>query len=659
MILEKQGEKEVYSDTQKLEREMLEIAENYPEDLSQNYIAGDNRYTVNNTFSSVRRNLLNWYHFRKNASVLEVGAGMGALTGCLCDKCKRVTALEMSAKRAEVIKKRYPTRTNLEVICEDLFSWNTERRFDYIVVVGVLEYAAVFGQEYENPFGEFIKRLKRLLYENGTVLLAIENRFGLKYWCGASEDHLCQPFQGIAGYEKEHTAVTFSKAALEKLFEGLDFKQVHFFYALPDYKFPTIIFTDSYVPGASAIQKTAFQYVKGSQLIYDEKKLYKEISDNHTMGFFANSFLVEASLGEELLPQPIYIAGKGECKQEYRVSTLIYADGRVEKKAMHEKAVCHLYEICQHERELEQRGIRILKSKFENQKVVMPYYKGVIAEDYFHQLLQENDKERIHRLFEILKENIQKSSEPVIGENTIWDVTGSKKDYGIILKNGYIDMSLSNCFFEKGRLIFFDQEWRFDNIPLNFIVFFAVRQSYMSFAGKSRITLEELYRMLGIDNFIDDFILLERHLWGLILYRQEHFYDGDGWYQEYCEDILLKKSFREYEELKEVIKEKNEYLTGQDRELRKKNAYITELEGNQKLKNEYILRLEKELEQKNTYILQVENELEHKNAYILQVENELEHKNAYILKAGKKGAEKKSADVFGSQEHCRIKDRTI
>ena len=77
MILEKQGETSVYSDTAELEQELLAIAKQYPEDLSQDYIAGDNRYTINNTFSSVRRNLLNWYHFRENASVLEIGAGMG------------------------------------------------------------------------------------------------------------------------------------------------------------------------------------------------------------------------------------------------------------------------------------------------------------------------------------------------------------------------------------------------------------------------------------------------------------------------------------------------------------------------------------------------------------------------------------------------------
>ena len=226
MILSEQGEKRVYSDTEKLETEMLEIARKYPEDLSQEFIENDSRYTVNNTFSSVRRNLLNWYQFKGKASVLEVGAGMGALTGCLCDMCDTVVSLEMSQRRADVIRARYSERKNLTVVCDDLFSWSTEQKFDYVVVVGVLEYAAIFCDS-EAPFHDFVKNLKKFLKEDGVILLAIENRFGLKYWSGAAEDHICKPFVGIEGYKEKGTAVTFSKYDLKKLFadEGFEYQR--------------------------------------------------------------------------------------------------------------------------------------------------------------------------------------------------------------------------------------------------------------------------------------------------------------------------------------------------------------------------------------------------------------------------------------------------
>lgn len=107
MVIVQQNKKNIYSDGTDIEREMLRIANEYPEDLSQDYIANNSNYTINNTFSSVRQNILNWYPFSEHASILEVGAGMGAITGMLCDHAEYVTAIEMSQARAEVIKARY------------------------------------------------------------------------------------------------------------------------------------------------------------------------------------------------------------------------------------------------------------------------------------------------------------------------------------------------------------------------------------------------------------------------------------------------------------------------------------------------------------------------------------------------------------------------
>ena len=156
MILESKNGKKIYSDGESIELEILNIAKNYPEDLSQDYIADNNNYTINNTFSSVRQNILNWYPFTENADILEVDAGMGAITGMLCDKGRSVTAIEMNPRRADVIKARYPERNNLTVINEDISSWKTDKKFDYIILIGVLEYAGVFSDA-KDPYQEFLK----------------------------------------------------------------------------------------------------------------------------------------------------------------------------------------------------------------------------------------------------------------------------------------------------------------------------------------------------------------------------------------------------------------------------------------------------------------------------------------------------------------------
>ena len=99
MVLKEQGEKKVYSDGTETEQKMLQIAQQFPEDKAEDYIANDSAYTINNTFSSVRRNILNWYPFKEHASVLEVGAGMGSITGLLCDAAEFVTSIEMMQGR--------------------------------------------------------------------------------------------------------------------------------------------------------------------------------------------------------------------------------------------------------------------------------------------------------------------------------------------------------------------------------------------------------------------------------------------------------------------------------------------------------------------------------------------------------------------------------
>ena len=212
----------------------------------------------------------------------------------------------------------------------------------------------------------------------------------------------------------------------------------------------------------------------------------------------------------------------------------------------------------------------------------------------------------------------------------------AQKDYGVILKNGYIDMTLSNCFFEHGELIFFDQEWKFEQVPLKFILFYAARQGYMSYTGKSRITLDRLYQILEIEDHISDFIVLERHLWEIILYRQEHFYDGDGWYQEYSEEISLQSLFHQYERLQHIINEKNAYLLGQEEEVRKKNAYIEKLEEDQKQKIAYFSVLEQELKEKNVYIKRLEKELQEREDDVRQLQKELQEKAASVSQSGKK-----------------------
>ena len=87
-----------------------------------------------------------------------------------------------------------------------------------------------------------------MLKPNGKLLIAIENKYGLKYWCGAREDHTAIPFDGLNQYILSKTAQTFSRQELADLVKNAGFENSFFYYPLPDYKFPQVIYSDEYLP---------------------------------------------------------------------------------------------------------------------------------------------------------------------------------------------------------------------------------------------------------------------------------------------------------------------------------------------------------------------------------------------------------------------------
>ncbi|MDR0852168.1 MAG: glycosyltransferase [Clostridiales Family XIII bacterium] len=544
MQLETENGKVVYSDGASAEELMLQIATDYPEKASADFIAQDSHYTLNNTFSPVRHNLLNWYPFKPDSDILEVGSGMGSVTGLLCDVARRVTAVEMNQNRAAVIKARFPDRKNLTILHEDITAWETEQRFDYVVVVGVLEYAGVFDRTSANPYVGFVESLRRLLKPGGIVLLAIENRFGLKYWLGASEDHLQEPFVGIEGYEKPHTPKTFSKAELEEIFEDAGLFARRFYYVLPDYKFPTAIFTDAYLPSAEAVRNVHFTYSKGSCLVADERKLYADVIQNDLFPNFANSYLIEAGVDSIPEDQVIMVAARGECPPEYRIVTEMLSTGTVRKRAGDERAAGHIKRIRDIAEDLLKRGIKHIPFTYENDAIITDICPEPKASDIFGEALIRGDFEQVKKIIDLEQDALLKSSDKAETPTILLCQCPSYSrgdDPGLILQNGYIDLTLYNAFWIEGELVFFDQEWAFDGLPLRFMLYYGVKIAYKITSSKNVIPFDAILEYIGVGRseakLWDE---LEDVLWQQVTLARGDEYGEDGYCNQYRERLTLK-----------------------------------------------------------------------------------------------------------------------
>ena len=277
-----------YSDGD-IEDELLEMVKK-TKDYS-NILANDDRWAILYHLSPIRQNIINWYPFKENASCLEIGGGCGAITGALCENLAEVKVVELSKRRATIIFERHKAFDNLEIFVGNLNDIKFDQKFDYITLNGVLEYAGSFTDT-EEPYRDFLKQIKKYLKPDGKLIVAIENRYGLKYFAGAKEDHTGKEFDGITGYVGNKNVRTFGKKELEMLLEESGYPQQEFYYPHPDYKMPIEIYSQYNLPSSQDLLQPAPNFDNERCKYFNETLAFQGIIENGQYEFFANSFLV-------------------------------------------------------------------------------------------------------------------------------------------------------------------------------------------------------------------------------------------------------------------------------------------------------------------------------------------------------------------------------
>jgi hypothetical protein len=137
-----------------------------------------------------------------------------------------------------------------------------------------------------------LRRVKQFLKPGGKLIVAIENKYGLKYWAGAREDHTGRNFDGIEGYHDVEKVRTFSRNMLEKLLKEAGFGNNQFYYPLPDYKLPLEVYSGDYLPGKGALREMSPSYDQNRMAYFNEVAAFDSICEDGLFEQFANSFLV-------------------------------------------------------------------------------------------------------------------------------------------------------------------------------------------------------------------------------------------------------------------------------------------------------------------------------------------------------------------------------
>lgn len=400
-----------------IEDELLEIAKNYSEVEYQGIIEERKNWPILYHLSPLRENIVEWLPITGEMKVLEIGAGCGAITGALARKAEEVTCIDLSKKRSMINAYRHMECDNVTIHVGNFQDVEPDlpSDYDYICLIGVFEY----GQAYigtENPYVDFLNIIKKHVKKDGHIVIAIENKFGLKYWAGCREDHLGTYFSGLEGYPDGGVVRTFTDKGLREIAKQCGFaqKQTQMYYPYPDYKFMTSLYSDAYLPHPGELSNNMRNFDRDRLLLFDEKRVFDTILQEGQFPLFSNSYMMV--LGAPLAEK--YVKYSNDRAREYRIKTALLQDAQgkqFRKYPLSDEAAEHIRATAAAGEKLEKRyegsALAINRCTLTEEKTAgihadFAYVEGTSLEQLLDNCLADGDTEGFERLFDAYCRNI-------------------------------------------------------------------------------------------------------------------------------------------------------------------------------------------------------------------------------------------------------------
>lgn len=422
--------------------------------------------------------LINWYEFEPEEEVLFVSGG---------DEACEVLYEALEENGVKAVRAAADSLGRSERGSFDL----QDAKFDHIIAAGIVERS-------KSP-AELLAALKALLKPSGKLLLGAENRLALRYFCGDKDgfsghvldsiDDYCK----VGGKAKENLkGRAYAKSELAGMLTAAGFAGCKFYSILPCLTRPQLMISEGYKPNESVEARVFPQYNSPETVFLEEEKLYGTLMENNMFHQMAGAFLIECS-ADGKFSDIDQITVQGERSRENAMATVIRSHKSVSKRAVYPEGRPKVRELTDHSEYLQKHNVPMVEAYVQKDSYVMPYMEGEIATEYFRNLLQ-SDKDKFVKELEEYKKIIEASSEHVPYSEINWQqfepgwekrkkddpnidkweklAFGSEEDkrnIGVILKRGYVDLVSINSFHTEKGFLFFDQELYLENFPANAI----------------------------------------------------------------------------------------------------------------------------------------------------------------------------------------------
>lgn len=506
-----------YSDGD-VEDELLDITRNYAAVEYQRIIEERKSWPILYHLSSQRENIVEWLPITKDMKVLEVGSGCGAITGALARKAGEVTCIDLSRKRSRINAYRHTDVDNVTIHVGNFQDVEPDlpSDYDYICLIGVFEYAQAYIQS-ETPYEDFLNIITKHVKANGHIVIAIENKFGLKYWAGCKEDHLGTYFSGLENYPNGGVVRTFTADGLRSIAGKCGHQQVQMYYPYPDYKFMTSLYSDERLPRPGELSSNLRNFDRDRLQLFDEKKVFDTIVQENQFPLFSNSYMM--LLGPALEEQ--YVKYSNDRTPEFCIKTVLrqtQSEKVIEKHPLSKEAWQHIEHTAHAYAKLSERyadsGLSINRCSLVGTDtdaetlsakeatignpaahvtkgvpyLCLEYVEGRTLEELLDECLERGDVEGFHRLFDEYLRRISVGDQLQIA------------DYDLIFANIIVPDNEKNSRYLDNMWYVIDCEWSFEKVvETKQIAFRSVYCYLLENEKRNALNLDLIMQKLEID----------------------------------------------------------------------------------------------------------------------------------------------------------------
>lgn len=460
--------------------------------------------TVDEIIQELPKGLVKWHMFEPNQRALYITCGTLidiALTEALKESGLSVDCVETG---------------KLEEICD--------HQYDYVIVTSAIEHTNNIKDAVN-----LLKHLRQAVKDRGKLFLGMDNRLGIRYFCGDRDKYTNRNFDGIENYIRaklysfeQMKGRCYAKAEIKEMLEASGFSSYRFFSVFPVLERPQILLADDYLPNEQLEIRIFPQYNYADTVFLEEEVLYDTLIKNNLFHTMANAFWIECSL-DGGLPDAAQITMSMDRGRENAMFTIVHKAGYVEKKPVYEEGIHKLNSLQESVCYLREHNINMAASEIKNNACIMPYITAQSAVEHLRKLLITSKEGFLHEMDRVWN-MILNSSEHVPFEDIDWDryMPGWEKrvegdplktkwkklafgtqdeqdSIGVILKRGYIDLVPLNAFYDGKDYIFYDQELYIENLPAKVIMLRTIDIVYLKNEYlEDLLSVEDLKKRYGL-----------------------------------------------------------------------------------------------------------------------------------------------------------------